>query len=104
MMAVDHGPAHPAREQKDEHHAERIRPVGTTEVHPSRLCTSMLQVASISTTMLPIAWGHAGACARTRRLPRKSISPAIAARNPMMTPTVTSQAEKSAHIIPPVRQ
>ena len=79
--------------------AERVRPQGTTEVQASRECTNMLSVAKISSTILPIACGHAGAWARISRLLRKSIAPTIAARNPMMTPTVTNQAEKSAHII-----
>src|SRR6185369_13393075 len=84
--------------------AERITPVGTTDVHASRLCTSMLHVASTSAMTLPIACHQTGGCARTKRLPRKSIKPVIAASQPMITPTVTSQAEKSAHIISPVRQ
>ena len=40
---------------------------------------------------------------RIRRLLRKSIRPATAASSPMIRPTVTSHAEKSAHIILAVR-
>src|ERR1700682_830349 len=59
----------------------------------------MLSVARTSTTTLPSACGHAGDCARIDPLLRKSIRPKIAARNPKITPTLTSHAEKFAHII-----
>jgi hypothetical protein len=36
---------------------------------------SVLIVAKISTTALPMTCGHAGGCARTARFPKKSISP-----------------------------
>ncbi len=84
--------------------AERVRPQGTTEVQASCVCTSMLSVAKTSATALPMTCGHAGACSRISRSPRKSINPASAASQPMMTPTVTSHAEKSAHIMSAVRQ
>ena len=64
----------------------------------------MLNVATTSTAILPTACGHAGGSLRTRRLPRKSMRPAIAASQPTIVPTVTSHAEKSAHVISAVCQ
>src|SRR5436190_463265 len=100
---MDH-PIQPVNKRMATTNAERIKPVGTTEVQASRLWISVLNVANISTTPLPMRRGHAGGWARTRRFPKKSIKPAIAATQPKIVPTVTSHAEKSAHIMSAVRQ
>jgi hypothetical protein len=45
-------------------------------------------------------WPALGRClSRIRRLPRQSIKPAIAAKQPNITPTTSNEAEQSAHII-----
>ena len=97
-------PSHPVNSMTRTVIAESMRPVGTTEVHASRIWMNELNSARTSTTALPAICIYADDKPRISRLLRKSMSPASVARTPMTSPANSSHVEKSARIISAVFQ